>query len=49
MSEFSDASDDIKKMPEMQEFLDNIETEVCNHYVILKNPKYNLTLLILQF
>jgi hypothetical protein len=32
MSEFSDASDNIKKMPEMQEFLGIMETEVCNHY-----------------
>jgi hypothetical protein len=32
MSEFSDVSDNVKKMPEMQEFLDNMETEVCNHY-----------------
>jgi hypothetical protein len=30
MSEFSDASDNIKEMPEIQEFLDNIETEVFN-------------------
>jgi hypothetical protein len=35
MSEYLDASDDIEEMPEMQEFLDNMENEVCNHYVIL--------------
>jgi hypothetical protein len=35
VSEFSDASDSIKEMPEIQEYLDNMETEVCNHYVIL--------------
>jgi hypothetical protein len=34
MSEFSDASDNMKEMPEMQDFLDNMETEVRNHYVI---------------
>jgi hypothetical protein len=28
MSRFSDASDDINEMPEMQEFLDNMETEL---------------------
>jgi hypothetical protein len=27
MSEFSDASDNMKDMPEIQEFLDNMETE----------------------
>jgi hypothetical protein len=31
ISEFSDASDNIKQMPEMQEVLDNMETKVCNH------------------
>jgi hypothetical protein len=39
MSEFSDESDGIKEMPEMQEFLDNMETEVCNHYVILNKSE----------
>jgi hypothetical protein len=39
MSEFSCASDNIKDMPEMQEFLDNMETEVCNHYVILNKSE----------
>jgi hypothetical protein len=39
MSEFSDASDNIKEMPEMQEFLDNMETEVTNHYVILNKSE----------
>jgi hypothetical protein len=39
MSEFSDAPDNIKKMPEMQEFLDNMETEVYNHYVILNKSE----------
>jgi hypothetical protein len=39
MSEFSDASDDIIEMPETQESLDNMETEVCNHYVILNKSK----------
>jgi hypothetical protein len=31
--------DDIKEMPEMQEFLDNMETEVCHHYIILNKSK----------
>jgi hypothetical protein len=35
MSKLSGASENIKNMPEMHEFLDNMETEVCNHYVIL--------------
>jgi hypothetical protein len=39
MFEFSDASDDIKEMPEMQGFLDNMETEVCDHYVILNKSE----------
>jgi hypothetical protein len=39
VSEFSDASDSIKEMPEIQEYLDNMETEVCNHYVILNKCK----------
>jgi hypothetical protein len=39
MSEFSDASDDIKEMPEMQELLDNMETDVCNHYIILNKSE----------
>jgi hypothetical protein len=39
MPEFSDASDDIEEMPEMQEFLGNIETEVFNHCVILNKSK----------
>jgi hypothetical protein len=29
MFEFSDVSNNIKEMPEMQEFLDNMETKVC--------------------
>jgi hypothetical protein len=33
MSEFSDASDNIKEIPKMQGYLDNMETD--NHYVIL--------------
>jgi hypothetical protein len=39
MSEFSDASDDIKEIPKMQELLDNMETQVCNHYVILNKSE----------
>jgi hypothetical protein len=39
MSEFSDSSENIKEMHEMQEFLDNMETEVCNHYVILNKSE----------
>jgi hypothetical protein len=39
MSEFSDASEEIKKMPKIQELLDNTENEVCNHYVILNKSK----------
>jgi hypothetical protein len=39
MSEFSDAFDDIKEMPEMQEFLDNMENGLCNYYVILNKSK----------
>jgi hypothetical protein len=39
MSKFSDASDNLREMPEMQEFLDNMETEVCNHYVTLNKSK----------
>jgi hypothetical protein len=34
MSKFLDASDNIKEMPDMKEFLDNMETEVCDDYVI---------------
>jgi hypothetical protein len=30
ISEFSDVSENVKEMPEMQKFLDNMETEVCN-------------------
>jgi hypothetical protein len=29
----------MKEMPEMQEFLDNMETEVCNHYIILNKSE----------
>jgi hypothetical protein len=39
MSEFSDASDNIEEMPEMQAFLDNMEIKVCNHYVIPNKPE----------
>jgi hypothetical protein len=39
ISKFSDASDNIKETPEIREFLDNMETEVCNHYVILNKSK----------
>jgi hypothetical protein len=39
VSEFSYASDNIKEMPEIQEFLDNMETEVCNHFVILNKSE----------
>jgi hypothetical protein len=39
ISEFLDASGNIKEMPKMKEFLDNMETGVCSH---------DLTLLILQ-
>jgi hypothetical protein len=39
-SEFSDVSNNIKEMPEMQEFLNNMETEVCNHYVILNKSEF---------
>jgi hypothetical protein len=35
MSDISDASHDINEMPELQELLRNMETEVCTHYVIL--------------
>jgi hypothetical protein len=54
MCDFLDAYDNIKEMPEMQEFLDNKETEVCNHHVILNKSKIQShtndpTLLILQF
>jgi hypothetical protein len=35
MSNLSDANHDINKMPELQELLRKMETEVCNHYVIL--------------
>jgi hypothetical protein len=39
ISGFSDAFDNIKEMPEMQEFLDNMETEVCNNYIIQNKSK----------
>jgi hypothetical protein len=39
MTEFSDASDDIQEIPEMKEFFDNMEIEVCNQYVILSKYK----------
>jgi hypothetical protein len=39
MSKFTDASDDINEMPEMKEYLDNLETEVCNQYVSLNKFK----------
>jgi hypothetical protein len=39
MSEFSDASDNMKDIPEMQEFLDDMETEVCSYYVILNKSE----------
>jgi hypothetical protein len=39
MSEFSDASEEIKEMLEIQEFFDNTETEVCNHYIILNKSE----------
>ena len=35
MSELSDASNNQNEMPEIQEFLENMETEVCNPYVLL--------------
>jgi Reverse transcriptase (RNA-dependent DNA polymerase) len=35
MSDLSVASNNLNEMPEMQEFLRNMETEVCNHFVIL--------------
>jgi hypothetical protein len=45
MPKYSDASDNIKEMPETQEFLDKIETEVCNQYVILnKSETQSLTI-----
>jgi hypothetical protein len=34
ISEFSDASKNIKEIPEMNEFSDNMVFEVCNHYTI---------------
>jgi hypothetical protein len=39
MSEFSDASDNIKEMPEINESLDNMKTEVCNHFIILNKSE----------
>jgi hypothetical protein len=48
-SKFLDESDDIEEIPEMKEFLDNMETEVCNHYIIPINPKHDIIPLILQF
>jgi hypothetical protein len=39
MSESSDAPDKIKEIPEMQEFLDNMETKVCNHYEVLNKSE----------
>ena len=35
MSELSDASNNLNEMPEIQEFLENMETEVYNEYVLL--------------
>ena len=35
MSNTLDAYDNLNEMPEMQEFLENMETKVCYHYVIL--------------
>ena len=39
MSDFLDASDNLNEMPELQEFLENMETEVCNHYAIRNKPE----------
>jgi hypothetical protein len=39
ISEFSDVTDDVKEMPEMQEILDNMYIEVCNHYVTLNKSE----------
>jgi hypothetical protein len=35
MSNILDATNDVNEMPETNEFLENMETEVCNHYIIL--------------
>ena len=39
MSDFSDASNNLNEMPEMQEILEKMETEICNHYVILNKTE----------
>jgi hypothetical protein len=37
MFEYKDASNNIKEMPEIQEFLDNVENELCNHVILNKS------------
>jgi hypothetical protein len=52
MSEFSDVSVKVNEIHQMQEFLDNMETEVCNHYVILNKSKtqsHTTNLTVLKF
>jgi hypothetical protein len=39
MSEFSEPSDNIEVMIEVQDFLDNMEKEVREHYVILNKSE----------
>jgi hypothetical protein len=39
MFKFPYKSSSIKETTEIQEFLDDMETEVCNHYAILINSK----------
>ena len=39
MSDFLYTSNNLNELPEMQEFLENMETKVCNHYVILNKQK----------
>ena len=39
MSDILDASNNLNVIPEMQEFLENMETEECNHYVILNKSE----------
>jgi hypothetical protein len=35
MSEFLDAKHDLNEITEMQDFLENLETETCNHFLIV--------------
>jgi hypothetical protein len=39
MSDFLDASNNLNEIPVIQKFVENMHSEVCNHYVILSKTK----------